>query len=534
MKKLLFVSILMTLLLVHCSNIPRFPKLVIFISIDQGTPSMINKYSHLFTGGYKWLLEHGIKFENAYHEHGNTSTAPGHFALSSGRHPGTNGILGNQWFHRELKRGWYCVEDSLSTNLTDLSDGRSYENINSLGVGDWVKNKYINSKIVSISGKDRSAIMLGGKNPDIAIWYDRKGQYTTSTYYSSKLPNWLTNFNANLNIVSYLDTVWLPIYDEEIYSNNARADYYLGETSFWRKDGKYDPTFPISFKSMGEKSFLNSFHYTPFGDKALLDLAEISIEEYDLGLDDNPDILFLALSATDGVGHDNGPYSYEQLDTQLRLDRYLGDFIKNQEDKFGKGNVLYILSSDHGVLELPEYLSEQGINSGRISKVERDSIYNVALQKIHYKIGNNKVYEYDNSFYFDNSMNIEDKNFATKVLKNELIKITGIDSVATKYDLFNGGEDRISNRLKNMIDIDESPDIYLILKKYWIYNSKTGTTHGSPYDYDAHIPIIFATGLTKSSTRNEYIRSVDIAPSLAKILKIKYPNDIDGKAFLIK
>ena len=533
MKKLFFASILLVLLSVHCSNTPRFPKLVIFISIDQGTPSIINKYNHLFTSGYKWLLEHGIKFENAYHEHGITTTAPGHFALASGRHPGTSGILGNEWFNRELKRGWYCVEDSLSTNLTDSSGGRSYENINSLGVGDWVKNKYKNSKIISISGKDRAAILLGGKNPDIAIWYDRKGKYTTSTYYSSKLPNWLKYFNANLNVISYYDTIWVPIYNEEIYRNNARADYYLGET-YWGKDGKYDPTFPISFKSMGEKSFLNNFHYTPFGDKALLDLAEISIEEYGLGFDNNPDILFLALSATDGVGHDNGPYSYEQLDTQLRLDQYLGDFIKNQEDKFGKGNVLYILSSDHGVMELPEYLSEKGINSGRVSKIERDSIYNVALQKIRYKIGRNKVYEYGNSFYFDKAMSVEEKNFSTKILKKELIKITGIDSVATKYDLFNGGEDHISKRLKNMVNIDKSPDVFLILKKYWIYTSNTGTTHGSPYDYDAHIPLIFSTGNTKSSMRNEYIRSVDIAPSLAKILDVNYPKDINGRAIKIE
>ena len=112
----------MALFFVHCSNDTKFPKLVVFISVDQGTPSIINKYSHLFSGGYKWFLEHGIKFENAYHEHGITSTAPGHFALSSGRHPGTRGILGNQWFDRELKRGWYCVEDSLSINLTDFSD----------------------------------------------------------------------------------------------------------------------------------------------------------------------------------------------------------------------------------------------------------------------------------------------------------------------------------------------------------------------------------------------------------------------------
>ena len=134
MKKLFFVSILMALFLVHCSNKPRLPKLVVFITIDQGTPSIINKYNHLFSGGYNWLLEHGIKFENAYHEHGITSTAPGHFAISSGRYPGLCGILGNQWFDRELKRGWYCVEDTLSTNLTDSSDGRSYQNINSLGI----------------------------------------------------------------------------------------------------------------------------------------------------------------------------------------------------------------------------------------------------------------------------------------------------------------------------------------------------------------------------------------------------------------
>jgi len=533
MKKLLIVSILMALFFVHCSNNPRLPKLVVVIVIDQSTPAIINKYNHLFIGGYKWLLDHGIKFENAYHEHGITSTAPGHFAITTGKYPGIGGIIGNEWFDRYLKRGWYCVEDSLSTNLTDFSNGRSYKNINSTGVGDWVKNKYETSKVVSISGKDRSAIILGGQNPNIAIWYDRKGQYTTSTYYNSELPNWLKDFNDNLNVINYLDSVWLPIYDEEIYSNNTRADFYFGET-YWGKDGKYDPTFPISFKSMGEKSFLDNFHYTPFGDKALLDLAEISIEEYALGLDNNPDMLFLGLSATDGVGHDNGPHSFEQLDNHLRLDQYLGDFIFNQENKFGKGNVLYILSSDHGVLELPEYLSEQGINSGRVPRAVRDSLYNIALQEIRYKLGSNKVYKYDNSFYFDNSMNEEEKNFATKILKRELIKIPGIDSVATKYDLFNGGEDHISKRLKNMIHIDKSPDIYLILKKYWIFTSKTGTTHGSPYDYDAHIPLIFATGNTKSSTRSEYVRSIDIAPSLAKILNISYPKDINGRAIKIE
>jgi len=533
MKKLFILSLLSTIFLITCSKKPKIPKLVVFIVIDQSTPSIINKYKHLFIGGYSWLFEHGIQFQNAFHDHGMTTTAPGHYAISTGIHPGKGGIIGNEWFDRDLKRGWYCVEDSLSINFTDNSDGRSFRNINSLTVGDWLKNKQSDSKVISISGKDRSAILLGGKNPDISIWYDKKGQYTTSSYYSSELPNWLKDYNDQLDVHSYLDTVWVPIYDNETYSSNARADYYPGEED-WEKKSEYSPTFPISFSAMGKKSLLKNFYTTPFGDRSILELAELSIQEYELGKDDIPDILFLGLSATDGVGHDNGPHSFEQLDNHLRLDKYLGDFINSQEDKLGKGNILYILSSDHGVLDLPEYLSEQGIDSGRISRAVRDSIFSITMKKIRSQIGKGKIYRYENFFYFDHSMNGVERKVATEILKEQLINIPGVDSVVTKYELLKDGKDNISRRLKNMVHINKSPDIYLILKKYWTWTSKRGTSHGSPYDYDTHIPLIFSGGNKISKIRSDYIRSVDIAPTLARILEINYPKDIDGKPFLIK
>jgi predicted AlkP superfamily pyrophosphatase or phosphodiesterase len=285
---------------------------------------------------------------------------------------------------------------------------------------------------------------------------------------------------------------------------------------------------------MGKKSLLKNFYTTPFGDRSILELAELSIQEYELGKDDIPDILFLGLSATDGVGHDNGPHSFEQLDNHLRLDKYLGDFINSQEDKLGKGNILYILSSDHGVLDLPEYLSEQGIDSGRISRAVRDSIFNITMKKIRSQVGKGKIYRYENFFYFDHSMNGAERKVATEILKEQLINIPGVDSVVTKYELLKDGKDNISRRLKNMVHINKSPDIYLILKKYWTWTSKRGTSHGSPYDYDTHIPLIFSGGNKISKIRSDYIRSVDIAPTLARILEINYPKDIDGKPFLIK
>ena len=212
----------------------------------------------------------------------------------------------------------------------------------------------------------------------------------------------------------------------------------------------------------------------------------------------------------------------------------MGDFINSQEDKLGKGNILYILSSDHGVLDLPEYLSEQGIDSGRISRAVRDSIFSITMKKIRSQIGNGKIYRYENFFYFDHSMNGAERKVATEILKEELINIPGVDSVVTKYELLKDGKDNISRRLKNMVHINKSPDIYLILKKYWTWTSKRGTSHGSPYDYDTHIPLIFSGGNKISKIRSDYIRSVDIAPTLARILEINYPKDIDGKPFLIK
>ena len=510
------------------------PKLVVLISVDQGMPSLLKKYDHLFTGGLRWLMDHGIQFENAYHNHGYTTTGPGHYVLTSGRHPGNGGVITNQWFDRDLRRGWYCVEDTSSVVLNNGSVGRSYKYIQNTTLGDWVKSDYPNSKVVSIAGKDRSAVLLGGKSPEIALWYDKKGGWTSSSYYADQLPDWVKVMNDQINVTSYLDSTWEKLSPESVYQSNAsRQDSTYGEEDWTIKNG-YNPIMPVVFKDMGIQSLLSSFYVMPQGDRAVLNYGQQSVDEYNLGADEDTDILFLGLSATDGVGHSFGPHSHEQLDNYLRLDKNLGKFIQQLETKIGVGNVLYVVSSDHGAIELPEYLVSREIDGGRIPKPQRDQFYNNAMIEIAKKIGPSKVYRYGNFFYYDKTMGYFAKRKATKILKKALIKIPGVASVSAREELLKGGNSVVDARLKNMVHPEKSPDIYLIPKKYWTWRYPSGSSHGSPYDYDAHIPLIFAKGGAKGRTISQTVYSVDIAPTVAKLLGVPYPDDLDGNPISFK
>jgi len=541
MKKWILSPLAAAFFLIGCNRVEDYvqpvdlinkvdkPKLVVFFIVDQGMPSILEKYDHLFVGGYRWLMDNGVQFKNTYHEHGYTATGPAHFVLSSGQYPSTGGVIGNQWFDRELKRGWYCVEDTLSQILKDGSTGRSYRSIQSTTLGDWLKKYSPKSKVLSIAGKDRAAVLQGGKNADLTLWYDRQGGWTSSTYYTSRLPNWVSKFNRRLNVPSYVDSVWHPLMDSNIYANNTRPDYFVGEVNW--SPVQYDPTFPIVFKELGLSFLLSTFYILPYGDRAVLNLGSQAVDEYNMGKDKYTDILFLGLSATDGIGHSFGPHSHEQLDNYLRLDKNLGQFIESLEMLLGKGNVLYILSSDHGAVALPEYLNAQGLYAGRIPDPQRDSLFNAVNNEIEEQLGVNQVYSYGNAFYFDNDMNEDVRIIATRIIKSHLSKLEGIRSVITKKEILNGGKSIIDIRLKNMVHPEKSPDVYLIPEKYWTWRYPRGTSHGSPYDYDAHVPLIISRSSHKDRIDSLRVKTVDIAPTIAKLIQIPFPKSIDGKPF---
>lgn len=532
MKKPLFIVFLISAFLCSCSESKK-TKLVVYMVSDQLTPTLLSKYDTLFTGGLRWLIDSGINYTNAHHNHGNTSTGPGHFALSTGVHPGNGGIIDNEWYDRDLKRVYYVVEDTAASNFSGNGKGRSYRNIKNSSLADWLKNTHPKSKIVSLSGKDRSAVLMGGRSSDLTLWYDKKGGYTSSDYYSPALPLWVKNFNEELNVSFYMDSTWSLLKDPDIYRKYSRSDDFKGEKVF-SKNSTSKAVLPLSFSDMTLGSLLNGFYEFPQGDRSLIKLAIESTAKLKLGKDNTPDILFLGLSATDGVGHHFGPHSVEQLDNYLRLDKNIMHLIDFIDKEVGLDNTLFVLTGDHGVMDLPEYLKFQKISSGRVNRSAKKKVFTKIIQNIDKSIGPGKVVEFGNNFYFSSELIDEENISATKIIKNNVTEIEGIDRALHIKDIFNLPDSKQNSRLKNMVNPLKSPDVYILLKKNWLWKSSYGSSHGTHHDYDSHVPLLISKNNSIKKVIDSDVYTVDVPVSIANILGIDYPKNVDGKPLYIQ
>jgi predicted AlkP superfamily pyrophosphatase or phosphodiesterase len=444
------------------------------------------------------------------------------------------GVLGNYYYDRDLKQEVSCVEDTLSLIVGKDKKGKSYRKITTTALGDWLKEKHPDSKVFSVSAKDRSAILLAGKNPDLAVWYDWEGSFITSDYYTSENPQWLTEFNEENDLARYRDSLWTREFDPSLYDKYTRVDNFYGEVDRYNTQ-EYSPTFPIGFDS----DLTNEQVFDGLGDGPWLDietfrLAEIIMDEENLGKDDIPDILFIGLSGTDIVGHNWGPFSHEGMDNQLKLDKYLQTFFRTVDNKIGLENVLIVLTADHGVLPLPEYLKEyKNISAGRIDRKSYNSACETALIEIEKTIGSDLVHRNFDEFYY-NIDKLAEQNIAKadidKILKEKISAVEGTGIIITKDEILNGDpNDKIIVRFQNFTDPYKSPDLIVVPKKYWTFRFPLGTTHGAPYDYDSNIPLIIASKGLKKNSIDQNCEAVDIAPTIAKILDIEIPKFVDGK-----
>ncbi len=508
-------------------------KLVVFISVDQMSVNLLEQYEPLYTGGFRWMMNHGYHFTNAHHEHGYTTTGPGHFVLGSGQYPGPNGILGNYWYDRELKKVISCVEDTVSTVVGESGPARSYRHIQTTALGDWVKNMYPTSKIFSVAGKDRSAVMMGGKHPDLALYYNWRGAFVTSSYYADTLPNWATQFNENLNVAAYRDSIWKRSLPIDVYDRYAHQDFFEGESDRYHSE-PYSPTFPIGFdENLSDDDILDDFFGFPWMEKATVDLANVIIHAENLGRDNTPDILFVGFSATDALIHYYGPNSHEGMDTMLKNDRYLGSLISTVDEEIGLENVLFILTGDHGGLELPEHRRQMGLPAGRISRAERKAAVNDVFSALTNEYGAPKFVVKDgDGFYYDVHQMKErgiKKSDVDNLIISRMEKIEGIAKVLKKEDILKPtSDDKILLRIKNSYHTINSPDLWILNEKYWLTKSLHGTSHGTPYDYDTHVPLYFSHVTFSPAKSDDHVATVDIAPTIAKILGV-VPDRTDGK-----
>lgn len=537
---LLFL-ILLFFTLSSCSRrSPSAPKLAIVIVVDQMRADYFQRFEGYFSGGLARLQKNGAVFLNAHHRHADTETAPGHATLSTGSFPAHHGIISNNWFDRSARKGVYAVADSqVKTFDSNNGEGSSPHLLMSPALEDWLKKQNASAKVISVSRKDRAAILLGGHQPDGAYWFNtNNGGFTSSTYYFEKLPTWVAEWNSQHHADEYWGKAWDKTRPQDEFLASSE-DLFIGEK------GGLQSAFPHAFSGDSTKPSEEFYHWlveTPFTDELTLSFAEAALGAEQLGVDEVTDLLCVSLSSTDAVGHGYGPQSQEMQDNLMRLDKRLGEFFTKVDQHVGLQNCVIGLSSDHGVLPLPEDLRRRGYESARILDkevyVEIGGMLTELGQEL--RTGEPLLESYFDAFYLNypaaEHANISRADFEHRMAQ-KIKTLSFVTNVFTRAELTAAGDkdSEIVQRFRNNLYPDRSPDLFVQYKEHYLIDADTtGTSHGSVYDYDSRVPMIFMGQDITPGRYDDLCATVDFAPTLAKITGLPMPGDVDGKALDMK
>jgi predicted AlkP superfamily pyrophosphatase or phosphodiesterase len=513
-------------------SIAEKPKLIIGIVVDQMRQEYLYRYANRYSeGGFKRLMNEGFMMKNGHYNYIPTYTGPGHASVYTGTTPATHGIIGNNWYVRSLNKSIYCAGDSTVTHVggTPANGEISPRNLLTTTITDELRfatNK--RSKVVGIAIKDRGASLPAGHLGD-AYWYDSdNGEFMTSTYYYETLPKWVKDFNAKKLSDSYLTQTWNTLYPIETYRQSI-ADNNPYEALFI---GKETPTFPYALPELKE----NNDQYgllagTPFGNNLTLDFAYAALEGEQLGKRGETDFLAVSFSSPDYIGHRFGPSSKEIEDTYLRLDLEMEKFLNFLDKTYGKGSYLIFLSADHGVADIATYMMSERVPAGNINAGFISSQLKGYTQE---KYGEgNWILNFSNEQVFLNANLAKEKGVKMADLEEDLatflLKFNGIKEVYTSTTLRNNAftQDRPA-LLQNGYNHKSSGELLLILEPGWLSGGARGTSHGTGFSYDTHVPILFYGWGVKHGTSTRHASITDIAPTLSMMLDIRLPNGSTG------
>jgi len=516
--------------------------LVLILVVDQLRPDRI---SAELPGGLGRLVREGRSFTRGALEHARTETCPGHASILMGRHPGPAGVPGNQFIDRESLELVYCVMDaSPEAGILgregdwDPQSGRSPSRMRAGTLGDWMKAHAPATRVFTVSGKDRSAIALGGKKADVAWWLDRGGSggFTTSHYYRSELPDWLSSWTAE-KLLADVPAQWShPTGDP---GNGARRDDYPAESEVFSRVSPH----PVNVGGDLPQSMM-PFMVSPHLDARTLDFTRQLVEEEGLGTGPATDLLAIGLSGTDYIGHFYGPWSQESRDSLLKLDADVGAFLGFLDQRVGQGRVLIVLTSDHGVLPLPEWVIEAKTGDGncpatggRIMPELLESGLTSQLHAVFGRRGEEPVRWFVRdgyNFVFDPAAAASRGASVEKVIaqaRGYLEALRTVERVWDAEDIGSGrGPEPLATLYRNSLDMSNPPDLVIqpvrgcLLSPY-----PHGTSHGSPYAYDRAVPIVFSgPGITPGAS-DERAATVDVAPTLAERLGVPAPQGLAGR-----
>jgi predicted AlkP superfamily pyrophosphatase or phosphodiesterase len=494
------------------SESPQRPKLLLAIVIDQFRYDYLLRFRSDYNSGLERLLEHGAVFTEARYPQAVTVTAVGHSTFLSGAPPSVSGIISNEWYDRDLEQTITSVFDPATKLVGGVTGaiGSSPRRLLVSTVADEVKIRNGDSKVIGVSIKDRGAILPAGHMADAAYWYDPdSNHWVTSSFYRADLPAWVEKLN-----------------DEKVYLQ------HLGDS--WRPfDAKDESTPPFCTMVAGVSvRFCGGLESTPWGNEMIEQFAESAIDGESLGQHSGTDILTVSFSSNDYVGHTVGPDDPAVRDISIRIDRLLGKLLDYADRRIGAGKTLVVLTADHGVAPVPEVNQARKMPGGRLSEPHLTQTINNALTR---RFGAGKWLM--PGVILNPYLNLNlikshklDPAEVERVAADSVMAESHISRVYTRHDLLAGRVqmDPLGRALTLSFYGPRSGDVFIVPEPYYLTEA-TGTSHGTPYGYDTHVPVIFFGPQIKPGIFHQNIAVNDIAPTLATLLGVETPSGSIGR-----
>jgi len=529
------------------------PRLIVVVSIDQLCQDYLIRFQDNFPTNPKEsffgnVLRNGAWFTNCHHAHAFTFTAPGHAVQLTGAHPATHGVIGNDWFDPQSGKSRYCVSDP-TVKVIGIPSGKPMSPRVLLvdTVGDCLKlATQGKAKVMGVAIKDRAAILMAGHRADAAYWLE-KNQWVTSSYYRNDLPGYLRNLNEGNAIDQFRGKTWDLLLPRERYHNQGPDD-----NEFENPPVGFSAAFPHQLASAGELTadqFGDQVLFSPYGNEFTLLAAREIIRNEALGADDIPDLLAINFSSNDYVGHAFGPMSFEVEDMTYRTDRQLAEFTQYLDETVGVGRWTMAVTADHGVAPIPELITTHALSGSQVTgpkrnplgdlKTVRDKLTLLLQQELGIDAsgsddaGQKLILELESNQVYLNREHprLRGQALATarRVIRDWLIAQPYIATAVTHDELIVGGDSRLLRQLGLSFNPNRSGDVLFVYTPYAIPGSSSanakprGTTHGSPWHYDTHVPLLLIGNGMAPGRYDRQVSPAQLAPTLSRILGINHP-----------
>ena len=509
------------------------PKLVVGVVIDQMRWDYLYRYYEQYgNDGFKRLLNNGFSCQNTMINYLPSFTAPGHSCIYTGSVPSIHGIAANDWYDNLTGKKVYCTDDTVMEVINGVPFRKSMSPRNLLvtTITDELRlATNFQSRVYGVSLKDRGSILPAGHLANGAYWLDDStGNFCSSTYYKNAYPAWLKAFNNRHVADSLINLNWNLVADKSAYTQSTTDDNkyegnFKGETS---------PVFPHKISGLNEKERYNAFKAFPSANTFTLQMAMACRDGEQLGTTDNTDFLAISLSSTDYAGHQFAPNSMEVEDMYLQLDASIASLLNYLDASVGKGNYLLFLTADHGAAHNPQFLIDNNVPAGLLSKDIKSGL-NAHLKTLYNQEG--LISQFTNyQFYLNESLINSSQLNREKVVASITDFLKKRPEIAYVVDMDNVDHTPLPEPIRTMIingyNRNRSGCIEVIPSAGWFEGyAKTGTTHGTWNPYDAHIPLLWYGWNIPQGETHTVVNMTDISATLAALLHIQMPNGCIGK-----